>query len=319
MKPDSSIKSSLVCAIVVTYHPNLVALQNLLAVLRSQVATIVIVDNGSSSDSIAWIASQQGEKLILFSLEQNIGVAAAHNYAIRWAQHGGFTHVVLFDQDSVPFPDMIVQLLAGEAELLRIGLKVAAVGPQYFDPRLSRPAPFIQFVRARSVRTYCKSDEQVFHPADSLISSGMLIRISILNEIGLMDMRLFIDYVDIEWCFRAKQEGYRCFGICSAKMNHTIGDRIISWRNGKRIIPIHNPLRNYYLIRNAILLYKRDYMPRIWKLRDAWRLLLRYIFFSFLISPRFLNFRMMTMGLWHGIIGKSGRFTGNWQIKNPVS
>lgn len=308
MKPGSSIKPSLVCAIVVTYHPDLVALQNLLAALRNQVATIVIVDNGSSSDSIAWMAAQQEEKLILFSLEQNIGVAAAHNHAIRWAQHGGYTHVVLFDQDSVPFPDMIVQLLAGEAELRKMGLRVAAVGPQYFDPRLSRPAPFTQLVRFKSIRAYCKNDEQVFHPADSLISSGMLIRISNLNELGLMDERLFIDYVDIEWCLRAKHMGYQCFGVCSAKMHHTIGDRVISWRNGKRMIPIHSPVRNYYLMRNAILLYKRNYISVTWMLRDAYRLLLRYVFFSLLVSPRFSNFRMLTVGLWHGINGINGKF-----------
>jgi rhamnosyltransferase len=309
----TAVSAASVCAIIVTYRPDLSALERLISAVSNQVSATVIIDNGSPEDCVDWIKSHQQENIIFLPLVKNVGVAEAHNHAIRWAHDKGFTHVILFDQDSLPSSGMIEQLLTGESQLLRRGELVAAVGPQCRDPRFPRAASFARFSGLKLVRIYCENEKSGFCEADSLISSGMLIRMAVLDTVGLMDAALFIDYVDTEWCFRAKQMGYRCFGVCAAEMNHTIGDRIIPWRNGKRIIPVHSPLRNYYLIRNAILLYKRSYIPLIWIGRDTWRLLLRYGFFSLLISPRFLNFRMMTIGLWHGIIGVSGEFSGDWQ------
>lgn len=307
---------SSICAVVVTYNPDLTTLASLLAILAKQVTITVVVDNGSSKDCVAWIEAHQEENILPLLLNENLGVAEAHNHAIRWAQKNGMTHVVLFDQDSLPFPDMIGQLLADEIKLLQRGEQVAAVGPQYHDPRHPRPAPFFRFSGLKSIKIHCKNGESVPHQTDFLISSGMLIRLSVLNVVDLMDTSLFIDYVDIEWCLRVKYMKYKCFGVCAARMSHTLGDRVVSWQNGKRIIPIHSPLRNYYLIRNAILLYKRKYVSTTWALSDAYRLLLKYAIFSLLIPPRFLNFKMMTLGLWHGLRGISGKFPGHWQRHN---
>lgn len=311
MKKNSTATYPSICAIIVTYHPDLGALANLLASLTKQVTITAIVDNGSSQECVNWIKAHQQKNTVFFPFTENLGIAEAHNHAIRWAKENDITHVVLFDQDSLPSPDMIEQLIAGEIELLQHGERVAAVGPQYHDLRHPEPAPFIRFSGLKSIRIHCENKENELHHADFLITSGMLIRLSVLDAIGLMDASLFIDYVDVEWCLRAKHMGYKCFGICAAKMTHTLGDQVVSLQNGKRIIPVHSPLRNYYLIRNAILLYKRNYIPLIWSLGDAYRLILKYGIFSLLIPPRLLNFRMMTLGLWHGIRGMSGKISSN--------
>lgn len=312
MKNSSITPHSSICAVVVTYHPDLGELENLFSALAGQVTVTVIVDNGSSKDCVNWIEAHQQENIVFLPLSDNLGVAEAHNHAILWAQKNNITHVVLFDQDSLPFPDMIEQLLASEVKLLQRGERVAAVGPQYHDPRHPKPAPFFRFAGLKSIRINCKKGENELHQVDFLITSGMLIRLSALDAIGMMDASLFIDYVDVEWCLRARSMEYNCFGVCAAKMSHTLGDRVFSWRSGKRIIPVHSPLRNYYLIRNALLLYKRNYISLVWILSDAYRLVLKYGLFSLLIPPRFSNFRMMTLGLWHGIRGISGKFPGRW-------
>lgn len=310
MKNSSITPHSSICAVVVTYHPDLGELENLFSALAGQVTVTVIVDNGSSKDCVNWIEAHQQKNIIFLPLSDNLGVAEAHNHAILWAQKNNITHVVLFDQDSLPFPDMIEQLLASEVKLLQRGERVAAVGPQYHDPRHPKPAPFFRFAGLKSIKINCKKGENELHRVDFLITSGMLIRLSALDAIGMMDASLFIDYVDVEWCLRARSMEYNCFGVCAAKMSHALGDRVFSWRNGQRIIPVHSPLRNYYLIRNALLLYKRNYISLVWILSDAYRLVLKYGLFSLLIPPRFSNFRMMTLGLWHGIRGISGKFPG---------
>ncbi len=304
----NSPKTCLVCAIIVTYHPDLATLKCLLSNLSNQVDMTLIVDNNSPENYVAWIKEHQQENLTFLPLTENVGVAEGHNHGIRWAQTQKYSHVILFDQDSTPFPDMLERLLTAEEQLLNRGKQVAAVGPQYHDLRHAEPAPFIRFTGLKSNRLYCSNGSNELYETDFLITSGMLIRLSVFNAIGLMDTHLFIDYVDVEWCLRARSLHYQCFGICSAKMNHTLGDRVVSLSQKKRIIPVHSPLRNYYLIRNAILLYKRKYVPVAWSFTDAYRLVLKFGVFSLLIPPRLLNFRMMMIGLWHGLCGIAGKY-----------
>jgi rhamnosyltransferase len=42
----------------------------------------------------------------------------------------------------------------------------------------------------------------------------------VLDVVGGMNDSLFIDYVDIEWCLRAKNLGYEILGCYRALMNH---------------------------------------------------------------------------------------------------
>jgi len=58
---------------------------------------------------------------------------------------------------------------------------------------------------------------------DYVVSSGALIPLAVLDQVGMMDESLFIDYVDSEWGLRAKSRGHLSFGICAAQMVHCLG------------------------------------------------------------------------------------------------
>jgi len=73
---------------------------------------------------------------------------------------------------------------------------------------------------------------------------------------------------------------------------------------------MHTPLRHYYHFRNAVLLLKERWVPGNWKLANGWRMYLKYFFYSLFAKPRFLHWRMMTLGLWHGLRGITGQYSG---------
>lgn len=296
-----------VAAVIVTYHPDFSALEQLLASLQAQVEKTLIVDNGSPSEHLDWLQKQAGKEKIILPLEQNLGVATALNLAIRWAQVNGFTHVILFDQDSLPETGMVATLLSWEEAAVSSGARIAAVGPRYYDPRHSCPAPFIRFDGWKIHKIGCTEKLEV-HEASYLITSGSLIRLSVLEEVGLMDEALFIDYIDVEWGLRAQSKGYRCFGLDSARMRHSLGDEVVTWGRGRKSVSVRSPLRNYYLCRNALLIYRRSHIPLNWVLNDAWRLLLKFAFFTLITPPRLQNLKMMTLGLWHGFRGGGGKY-----------
>ena len=302
-----SMHSNIV-GIVISYQPDLEMLGRLLSTLLPQVQAVVVVDNGSLVDIKAWCVNMFDDKICVISLGENHGIAAAQNAGINWSRTHGAHYVVLFDQDSEPAADMVSKLRSVAEAKATEGHAVAAVGPRYIDERQDNPPPFIQVRNLRLKRHPCVNPEAVVE-VDYLIASGCLIPISTLDVVGDLQEGLFIDYVDIEWGLRAKSRGFQSFGVCAAFMHHSLGDTPITWLGVS--FPSRSPLRHYYLFRNAVWLYRQRFSPFDWKLVDGWRLFLKYIFYSLFAKPRFVHWRMMTLGMWHGLVGKIGKFEGS--------
>lgn len=292
-----------VCAIVVTYHPDPSILTQLIASLVRQVDQIVIVDNGSDPRVLSSVAeSVHGIDLKLIQNGMNEGVAAAQNRGVKHARTHAFSHVILFDQDSLPPQGLVSGLL----HVARSVGREAVVGPCISDERSGGAMPFVQF-GVLGVRRYrCAESLTTVVPADFLIASGALIPLSVFDEVGLMDEALFVDNVDMEWCFRARSRGVRLFGVCGVQMAHSLGDR--AFRVGRHVIHYHSPVRQYYMMRNRLLLYRRDYTPFGWIFQDVLRVLVKFALFSLVFAPRGRNIGMMLRGIWHGLRGVTGPF-----------
>ena len=289
-----------ITAVIVTYHPDLGLLSQQLILLSPQVSHVVIVDNGSPCDLASWNLKQKKPVTEILLLGENRGIATAHNTGISWAKNHNSDYVLLMDQDSLPAANMV--------EMLFLSLKdkpmAAAAGPRYLDERQNNPPPFIKINGLKLVRCTCTSSDSVV-AVDYLISSGCLIPMSVLNKVGVMREDFFIDYVDIEWGLRARSHGFQSYGSCGAHMKHNLGENPIIFFGKK--IPLHSPLRHYYHFRNAILLYKENWVPLNWKLVDGYRLVLKYVFYSLFTKPRKTHFKMMTIALWDGFLGKAGK------------
>lgn len=293
-------------AVVVTYQPELDTLSRLLAALAPQVSRTVIVDNGSATDLAGWLPASFRRDVTVVCLGDNRGIARAQNIGIAKAKDGGADYVVLSDQDSIPHEGMVAALVSAAEGLRAQGVRVACAGPRYFDPRHNNPPPFLRVEGLRLKRLGCDGDSVV--PVDYLVSSGCLIPLDVIAAVGPMREELFIDYVDIEWGLRARHLGYQSFGVCTARMTHSLGETPARWFS--RRVPVHTPLRHYYHFRNAILLYRLPWLPLNWKLVDGTRLLLRYGFYALMTKPRRRHWRMMTLGIWHGLCNRSGPYQG---------
>lgn len=294
-----------IVAIIVSYYPERTKLANLVKALENQVEHIIVVDNGTPGSLIEELEQDLGCRGVRWKLlRDNKGVATAHNEGIREARLLGADHVILFDHDSLPGPNMVAQLVSVSREKKRKGVKVAAVGPNYFDERQNNPPPFIEIRGLMLHRNSCIDPEGVVR-ADYLISSGCLIPMDALNVVGEMNDELFIDFIDIEWGLRARANGYQCFGVFSAEMKHDLGDKPVVFMG--KAYPARSPLRHYYHFRNALWLYKQRWVPWNWKVVDCGKLLLKFGFYSLITQPQAEHFRMMLLGLWHGFIGRMGK------------
>ncbi|EIV8454974.1 rhamnosyltransferase, partial [Escherichia coli] len=253
-----------VSALLVSYNPDINRLSEVLNSIHSQVDHLVLVDNGSKNknDILALIADYEGVYTLLN--DNNIGLASAQNVGIDYIIDNNLSDfIVFFDQDSVLQSGFISALLETYTNLVTQNIKLAAVGPSFIDPVNNKQYPATVYAGPfiKRVDLERKPVEATF-----IIASGCFVAIEALKKIGKMKDELFIDYIDVEWCLRARSLGYKIYISPKAVMKHTIGDNRVSIFG--RTISVHSPLRRYYLVRNSFYMIRLDYIPIGYKIRE---------------------------------------------------
>ena len=71
-------------------------------------------------------------------------------------------------------------------------------------------------------------------------------------------------------------------------------------------ISMRTPERHYYFIRNAIWLWRQHWVPLAWKLRRGPALIARFVAYAIVARPLRAHWRMMALGITHGLNGRSG-------------
>jgi len=291
------------CAICVTYNPTLSVLKKTISATVSQVDKLYIIDNGSTMQFGAFLADC--EKVEAVFLGKNKGIAAALNTGIELARQGGYCYVLLLDQDSIPYPDMIKRYTEVMRAKHEQGTQVAAIGSRYKNSRTQRISGFIRYRWFHNLSLLKKTEISV--STDFLISSGSFYPIEVFNHVGLFNQGLFIDHVDTEWCLRAKKLGFQCIGVWDVLMEHTLGENELHlWLFKWWIQPIHRPFRLYFVMRNSVLMYRMPHVTPRWISSDVVRLL-RLTLVYLIFSPQRLDaLKWILRGLRDGIYGVTG-------------
>ncbi len=264
------------CAIVVTYHPDITPLLEMLGQLNRE-TDFVVVDNGSPSiGELEESIRAYNNCLGIIKRGTNEGLARALNIGIARATRDNYDYIFLFDQDSSLCESYVERMVAAYGKVRGHSARgIAAMGPRIINPQTSRQTPFKLFNRFwfRTNRHYARSESHFV--ADFLITSGTMLVARHLAEIGLMREDYFIDNVDLEWCFRARSLGFDLVGTNHAILYHLIGERSLNPLVRAGLMAQHKPSRTYYSSRNRIHLYTQAYSPIGWKLRDLPRFALK--------------------------------------------
>lgn len=287
-----------ILAIIVTYNPSIDKLKVLVSELISQNTDVIIIDN--QSDSSTELESLMPTYISL--LDQNYGIAHAQNIGINKAFNKKYEFVIFFDQDSSIPQNMINNMLELYQQISK-DYKIACLGPAYIDIKTGVTAPAIQ-IKGLKVNRVILNKENSYTEADYIISSGTLITIKILKRVGLMNEKLFIDYVDIEWGLRIKKEGYNNFIANNIIMKHHIGDKSIKIPLSHRFMNVHSDFRKYFLLRNPIYLILYSNLPLNWKIIQIFKTFIYLIFLFFFVLPRFKNLKIFFIAFKDAVLKK---------------
>lgn len=294
-------------AVIVTFNPDGATIAEVLAAVRPQVDWVCVIDNGSHphvADVLQSLCAPSNVEFV--SLGVNRGIAAAHNEGLARAQARSLAYVLILDHDSVPAPDLVQQLQRAHRTLAADGQQVAGVGARWFDERSGRQGQFyrVRQGRVRPVPLHRGSDPVA---VDFLISSGTLLWMPAVKDVGSLRDDLFIDHVDTEWCLRARLRGWHLFGVPGAHLRHALGDATARvWLGRWREVALHSPDRNYYEVRNTVILLRMPGISMNWRIAHALRLLQVIVFYGAFVPPRLLRVRRIGRALRDGWLGRGG-------------
>jgi GT2 family glycosyltransferase len=81
----------------------------------------------------------------------------------------------------------------------------------------------------------------------------MLVRTTVINEIGLLDESYFLYWEDTDWCARAAKHGYKVFFVPTSHV----------WHKVSATVAAHSEMQYYYNTRNGILFCRRHDVPSL--------------------------------------------------------
>jgi rhamnosyltransferase len=291
-----------VLAVAITYNPELALFARMLDSVAPQVEGVAVIDNGSgNAPDVGNVAAAAGAQFL--ANQQNVGIAAAQNQGLDLASATGFSHVLLLDQDTVLSPGVVNDLSAQLQALERGHGGVAAIGPAYFEMHSGRQTRAYRAGGPRLSRLSLAGKAEPI-ASDFIIASGSLIPVAVIAKVGRFNEDLFIDLVDVDWCFRARAAGYTSFISPTARVDHHLGRGTVNL--GLRRVAVHVPIRNYYWVRNALWLARQPYTPLAWRLYFVSRSLAFLATYSTLADERILRLRLIGRGIRDSLMGHLG-------------
>jgi rhamnosyltransferase len=311
MNEEAFETRSSIAAIVVAFGPCAAQLNRLISLLVMECKSVYVMDNGGGRDALAE-ASEVETAMRIIDMGGNKGIGEALNQGMRLAATAGFHYVTTFDQDSEPAAGQITALINAFEELRSTGVNVAAVGPRIVDVRGGRQFehPFMRRSIGWPTAARCPSRAN-YVATDFLITSGAVISLAAHARVGPYDPELFVDYTDMEWCFRALAHGYHLFGICSVTMSHQLSAGTAANALGMTILD-YSPVRRYYYARNVVLLARRSYVAAGWKARLLIGLIGRVVMLPlvFKFSRGWTDdWLMLARGIIDGVMGTGGAYS----------
>jgi len=237
-------------AYIVTYRRPRLLVESLRAVVAQshRLHQIVVVNNDPDTD-IPSLLGGDFPGVGVANVHRNVGSSGGFAAALRLAYDAGVTWAWLFDDDVLPYPDALAELLAGYEEVHTAGVPVGILAPLQESPR----AVFgVSLWRHRLVPPPRLQAGDRPYPVDMTYWAGMLVHRRVIERVGFPRSDFFRCFGDYEYCLRARTAGLRVVAVPRSRVRHDPGHPTAVVRWGRRSVRFNwSPSRNYYHVRNA--------------------------------------------------------------------
>lgn len=294
-----------ICAVVITYNTGKEYIENFES-LKNQVEKIIIIDNGSSEETIQLlknIKQSNLDKVILKLNENNIGLSKAQNQGIKKGLKLGYEWILLLDDDSKLERNMIKIMLEEYANLNQeIQNKIGIISPNITEKNVKEKSYVLLKEQNQCKKVEIKKDEN-YLSTYMVIASGSLIKKKCIEKIGFMNEDFFIDSIDTEFCLRLIKFKMKIFLVGKTSLYHSLGDkRKVKFLGKSRVVLNHSAFRKYNIFRNRIKTWKKYYKLEKPYIKFEIKLTIKNFISTILFEDKkLLKLKMIFLGIKDGI------------------
>jgi GT2 family glycosyltransferase len=168
---------------------------------------VVVVDNGSTDDSVARLREAHPD-VCLIENGRNAGFAGGNNTGIREAMRHDTEYIWLLNNDTVPAPGALREMI----DMAQADPMLGAVGSVLFYASAPKKVQawgggWINLWFGHS--THATEQPRDGRELDFLTAASMLVRRIVFEQVGLMDDRYFLYWEDAELCYRLRRSGWK--------------------------------------------------------------------------------------------------------------
>lgn len=234
------MKNKKIYGVVVLYNPNITEVMDNINSYINYLDRLYMIDN-SEKNNFEHLKKhiKDNKKLEYMWLTENKGIAVALNIGKNKAIKSNAEYLLTMDQDSKfekNFNKMIRWIEKNNRKLKNI----AIVSPRHR-------------IRKDNFKLKNKIEEK-----EAIMTSGNILNLELIKEIGDFNEDFFIDEVDHEFCYRIREKKYKILYLNEILLDHKLGDLKNYFLF---IVTNHNYIRRYYITRNK--LYMAKMFPKI--------------------------------------------------------
>jgi GT2 family glycosyltransferase len=225
---------------------------------------VIVVDNASQNQEAETISKKYPHVKVIKS-EKNLGFAGGNNLGIKAAQG---RYLFFINNDTI-FKGYNVQALIDRLESSPV---IGVVCPKIRFAWGNNPIQFTGYtpltkITVRNQAIGFGEDDQgqydTAHPTPYAHGAAMLVKREAIDKVGLMPECFFLYYEELDWSMMFTRAGYQIWYDPLCTIYHKE-----SQATGQ-----NSPLRTYYIVRNRLLLVKRN-----------WSGITKYLSFAYLFG-----------------------------------
>ena len=211
---------------------------------------VIVVDNASEKDEASLISAKYPQVIVIRS-PQNLGFAGGNNLGIKAARG---KYLFFINNDTI-FKEVNIQALI---DRLESSPKIAVVCPKIRFSWGNHPIQFAGYTPLSKITVrnqaigFGEEDRGQYdtaHPTPYAHGAAMLIKREALEKVGLMPECYFLYYEELDWSMMFTRAGFEIWYDPACTVYH----------KESRATGLNSPLRTYYIVRNRLLLVKRNW------------------------------------------------------------
>lgn len=223
---------------------------------------VVLVDNGSTDGSATLIKAKYPNLFVILN-RNNVGYGKANNLGIEYALRNGANYVWLLNNDAISDPGALSTMVRVAEEDPKIGILGSKIYYANDPGRIWFAGAGIDWPRGLSshigINETDRGQYDTLRRVERVAGCSMLVRREVCEQVGLFDENYFLFVEEIDWCVRARKQGFSCVLVPSSIVYHKGSVSVSKIGHWSSVYNYYNTRNFLYLVRKSFSFPKRDF------------------------------------------------------------